>query len=258
MSIRTSAVVGALAGAAAALVLGLGAVAFGLRERPLEDTRIHDYLLAHPQVLMAMSEKLQKQQQRHQEETRQGAVLKLGAKAFFDPHFAFIFGPKNARNTFVEFFDYNCPYCRASVPVVRKFMVAHLKDARFAFIEFPIKGRESVLASRAAIAARNQPDKYLDFHFRLMSELNFVSENVLFDDAKKAGLDVERLKADMQRPTVDMAISAAHSLAEAANIDGTPAFIVNGRLREGVLNDKLLARLLREGRSPKRDRYAAR
>jgi protein-disulfide isomerase len=202
-------------------------------------------LLNNPQVLMAMSQKLHAQQAQADDDERQAAAKKLGAKVFFDPQVAFLAGPKQASNTFVEFFDYNCPYCRASMAVIKKYYAAHQKDTRFAFIEYPIKGPESVLATRAAIAARNQPDKYLDFHFRLMAETERVTADTVFADAQKSGLDIAKLKKDMLAPTVDREISAAHSLANTADIDGTPAFIVNGRTSEGVLDEKTLARLLK-------------
>lgn len=72
---------------------------------------------------------------------REAAVAKVGIKAFFDPKIAFVTGPENAKTTLAEFFDYNCPYCRASVPALKKFYEAHKKDTRFAFIEFPSRAR---------------------------------------------------------------------------------------------------------------------
>jgi protein-disulfide isomerase len=234
---------GGLGGALLALVLVFGAAKSGLL--PASGSSIHDYLVAHPEILIDMSNKLQADQEAQTDNERQAAADKLGVKAFFDPRVAFITGPANAKTTFIEFFDYNCPYCRASLPVVKKFYATHRNDTRFAFIDFPIKGPDSIVAARAAIAARKQPDKYLAFHFLLMSEDNMVDQDLLFADAKKAGLDIDRLRADMADPSVDLAIAASHTLAVAAKIDGTPAFIVNGRMREGALNDKSLKELMK-------------
>ena len=234
----------AIGGAALAVAVMFGAAELGAFP-PHRDAEFHAYLISHPELLPEMSSRLQAQQESHDNTVRQTAVSKLGTKAFFNPRFAFMFGPKNAHATFVEFFDYNCPYCRASLPTVRKFIANHQKDTRFAFVEFPIKGPDSTIAARAAIAARKQPDKYLAFHFRLMDEKELVTEDVLYADAQKAGLDVAKLKTDMQDHDIDAAISAAHNLAIAANIDGTPAFIVNGRAHEGALNDADLRKLLK-------------
>jgi protein-disulfide isomerase len=236
------AAVGALGGAVIALAVVFGAAAVGAFPGA-GDKAMHAYLESHPEILADMTNNLQEKQQDQEDSTRQAAVNKLGLKAFFDPRLAFITGPKAAKTTLVEFFDYNCPYCRASIPAVKKYYDAHKNDTRFAFIDFPIKGPQSTVAARAAIAARNQPDKYVAFHFALMSEDDMTDDNMIYADAAKVGLDVTRLKADMQKPEVDLAIAAAKTLADAAKIDGTPAFIVNGRMREGAVDDAVLKKL---------------
>jgi protein-disulfide isomerase len=240
-----AALAGAIGGAITVFVLLLIAVFTHVLPAVSPDNRIRDFLVTHPQILVAMSDRLQEQQEQSADAARQAAVRKIGIQAFFDPHVAFVMGNPRARTTFVEFFDYNCPYCRASLPTVKEFIGKHKTDARFAFIEFPIKGQESVAAARAAIAARKQPDKYLDFHLRMMGEKDLVTEDTVYADAAKAGLDVARLKADMSDPSVDAAIASAHNLASAVGIDGTPAFIIDGRTREGAIDKKLLADLLK-------------
>ena len=235
-------VIGAIAGAFAAIVIGAGAIATGLVPTA-SNARIHDYLLSNPQILVELTNKLQTQQAEEEDSARQKAVNKIGLKAYFNPRIAFITGPANAKTTFVEFFDYNCPYCRASLPTVKAFYDAHKNTARFAFIEFPIKGPESIVAARAALAARKQPDKYLAFHFLLMNEEEVVNDATVYADAEKAGLDVNRLQADMRDPSIDSAIAAAHALAAATHIDGTPAFIVNGTIREGAIDKDDLPKL---------------
>lgn len=206
---------------------------------------VHDYLLTHPEILVDMENNLQEKQAEDEERARQKAVDKLGLKPFFDPKFAFLTGPANAKTTMVELFDYNCPYCRASIPAVKKFYEKNKDSVRFSFIEFPIKGPQSIVAARAAMAARKQPDKYVAFHFALMEQSDLVNEALMLDVARKSGLDVAKLQADMKDPAIDTAIAAAHSLAEAADIDGTPAFIINGRIREGAVNDKLIAQMVK-------------
>jgi protein-disulfide isomerase len=235
------AVTGGLGGAALALAVVFGAAKLGLL--PASGPAIHDYLLAHPEILVDMTNQLQSDEQTQSDNARQAAVDKLGPKAFFNPKVAFITGPANAKTTVVEFFDYNCPYCRASLPAVKKFYETHKKDTRFAFIEFPIKGPQSTVAARAAIAARKQPDKYLAFHFLLMNEEDLVDDDLLYADAREAGLDVSKLKADMTDSSIDLAIAAAHTLAAAAKVDGTPAFIVDGKMREGAVDDAILKKM---------------
>jgi protein-disulfide isomerase len=239
-----TAAAGSIGGAAIAIAVIFTAAALGIFP-PGSDARIHAYLLNHPEVLVEVGNKLQAQQDEKEDDARETAARKLGIKPFFNPRLAFVTGSPVAPITFVEFFDYNCPYCRASMPTVKKFMTAHKRDARFAFIEFPIKGPQSTIASRAAIAARNQPYKYLAFHFLLMGERELVTEDVVYADAKKAGLDLDKLKADMREHSVDAAITGAHSVAAAAKVDGTPAFVVNGHIHEGAIDDATLRRMLK-------------
>ena len=235
-----SAVLGGLGGAAFTCLILFAAIRLGIV--PGGDAAMHDYLMAHPTILVDMQNKAQLEQDQALANAQQTAVDKLGMKAFFDPRLAFISGPANSKTTVVEFFDYNCPYCRESVPALKSFYETH-KNARFAFIEFPIKGNDSTLAARAAMAARKQPDKYLAFHFMLMNEANVVDQNLLFADAQKAGLDVAKLQADMKDPKIDMALAASHTLADAANVTGTPVFIVNGKIREGAIDSDLLNKM---------------
>jgi protein-disulfide isomerase len=95
------------------------------------------------------------------------------------------------------------------------------------------------------MAARLQPNKYIAFHIALMNEQSAVDENTVYADAEKVGLDVAKLKADMKSSSIDLALAASHTLAQAANIDGTPAFIVNGKVREGALDDDSLKQMLK-------------
>src|ERR1700744_5132777 len=158
---------------------------------------IRGYLLGHPELLAEMTEKLQAQQDAADKVKAASAMKKIGMNAFFDPRIAFVTGPADAKKSVVEFYDYNCPYCRASLPAMEKFYEEHKNDTRFAFIEFPIKGPDSIVAAKGALAARTQPDKYLALHFALMSETQPVDANIIMQDATKAGLDLTQLKADM-------------------------------------------------------------
>jgi len=237
------AALGGFGGALVAVVVVFGAAALGLLPSRVNEAAFRDYLMAHPDIVVAMTNKLQSEQDDAEDAARQHAVDKLGLKVFFDPRFAFITGPANAKRTLVEFFDYNCPYCRQSIPAMMKFYSKHKADTRFAFIEFPIKGPQSTLAARVALAARKQPDKYVAFHFALMSEDGLADQNTIMAAAQRSGLDMTKLQQDMRAPEVDYAIAASHTLADAAKIDGTPVFIVDGKIREGAVDDAILAEM---------------
>ncbi|MGZ5932741.1 MAG: DsbA family protein [Rhizomicrobium sp.] len=243
------AVLGALGGAALALLLVFGASAFGLLPQRLDGKQVHAYLLDHPEIFIEMQVKLQARDAETAAREQRDAMQTIGLKTFFDPRVAFVTGPVNAKQTFVEFYDYDCPFCRASLPAVKNYYEAHRNDTRFSFIEFPIPqqhGPGAVLAAKASLAARKQPDKFVAFHFALMGEEGAVTEQMIFDDAAKCGLDVAKLKADMAGHEIDVALDIAHKLALRAKIDGTPTFVINGHLHAGAVSDDDLKDLVKE------------
>ena len=238
-----SAVAGALGGALLAVVVIFAAARQGWLPGAGGPVNIRNYLLGHPEILSEMTERLQILQDAQDKAKAVAAMKRVGMNAFFDPRIAFVTGPADAKKSVVEFYDYNCPYCRLSLPAVEKFYQKHKNDTRFSFIEFPIKGPESVVAARVALAARLQPDKYLALHFALMNESDPVNEAMIYADAAKAGLDMAKLKVDMQNPEIDAAIAASKALATRAGIDGTPTFIVNGVMHPGAVDDDTLKSL---------------
>ncbi len=243
------AALGALGGAALALLLVFGASALGLLPQRLDGKQVHAYLLDHPEIFVEMQVKLQARDAETAAREQRDAMQTIGLKTFFDPRVAFVTGPVNAKQTFVEFYDYDCPFCRASLPAVKNYYEAHRNDTRFSFIEFPIPqqhGPGAVLAAKASLAARKQPDKFVAFHFALMGEEGAVTEQMIFDDAAKCGLDVAKLKADMAGHEIDVALDIAHKLALRAKIDGTPTFVINGHLHAGAVSDDDLKDLVKE------------
>ena len=238
-----SAVAGALGGALLAVVVIFVAARQGWLPGASGPVNIRSYLLGHPEILAEMTERLQLLQDAQDKAKAAATMKKVGMAAFFDPRIAFITGPDDAKKSVVEFYDYNCPYCRLSLPAVEKFYREHKNDTRFAFIEFPIKGPDSIVAARVALAARLQPDKYLALHFALMKETELVTEAMIYAAAEKAGLDMAKLRADMQKPEIDAAIAASKALATRAGIDGTPTFIINGVMHPGAVDDDTLKSL---------------
>ncbi|HEY0104939.1 MAG TPA: thioredoxin domain-containing protein [Rhizomicrobium sp.] len=239
----------ALGGAVLATAIVFGAAALGLFPRQALDGRqVHDYLLHHPQILAEMSGRLQEQEaaaEDQAERDRQTAVSKASLKAFFDPAVAYVTGPANARASVVEFFDYNCVHCRNTFPAVQAFYESHKNDTRFAFIDFPIFGKMSDAAARAAVAARRQGDKYIAFSFAMMSEKGAIDTDTMYADAKAAGLDIPKLIADMNDPAIDKVIAASHALARRLNFDGTPTFVVNGKVHSGEIEAATLEQMTR-------------
>src|SRR5271155_5135394 len=189
----TGVLAGALGGAALAVAIVFAAASQGMLPGNGGGGNIRAYLLNHPELVAEMTDRLQKQQEAADEARAAAAMKKIGMAPFFDTKVAFVTGPADAKKSVVEFYDYNCPYCRASLPAVEKFYQKHKNDTRFSFIEFPIKGPDSVVAARVALAARLQPDKYLALHFLLMNETDPVNAAMIFTDAQKAGVNMAKL-----------------------------------------------------------------
>lgn len=233
---------GAVSGALLAVALVLVMARHGLL--PINDQQMQSYLMTHPELAPAMLNQAQALDTERQQTMQTAALKKIGHAAFFDPEIAFVTGPADAKTTLVEFYDYDCPYCRASVPAVRKFYEAHKNDTRFSFIEFPIKqlhGESALMAARASLAARRQPEHYMDFHFSLLSQEDSITEDMVYAEAGKAGMDVNKLKADMKDPAIEKALTSSIALAHKVGVDGTPTFIFNGKFRPGAVDDEALA-----------------
>ena len=239
-------IAGAIGGAALAVAIVFTMAAGG--HMPINDRQMQTYLMLHPDLAMAMMGRQQQLDDMKSQAQQQSAVDRAGQAAFFDPKLAFVTGPASAKKTMVEFFDYDCPYCRASLPAIHKYYTEHKNDTRFALIEFPIAslhGPGAVAASLASLAARRQPEHFMDFHFALMGEEDSLTPEMIFADAAKAGLDVNRLKADMNDPATQKTLDASLAFAKRLKVNATPTFIFNGALHSGAVDDASLADALK-------------
>jgi protein-disulfide isomerase len=229
-----TAALGAFAGAVAAIAVL--AFAVGLRIVPAAtDARLQSYLLSHPKLAVQMQARAEAIAAEEARQAQIAKIKKIGLNKFLDPKVAFVTGPANAKNTVIEFYDYNCGHCRNTSAAVKSYMQAHKADTRFAFIEFPIFGDASNVAARASIAAHAQGDKFLALHFGLMAESGAVDHTMLFQVAQKTGIDVMKLAADLNKPETDKALLAGYRLAREMDFSGTPMFIVNGQVHEGEI-----------------------
>ena len=168
---------------------------------PVNGEAVKCYLMSHPTIMLDMMTMVQLQQAADADRVQNELVAAIGEKALLDPKVSYVTGPADAKNTLVEFFDYNCVHCRNSLAAMKKYYAEHKSDTRFAFIDFPIFGQMSDVAARAAIAARKQGDKYVTFSFLMMGEKGAItSVDMVYNDAKAAGLDISKLIEDMKDP----------------------------------------------------------
>lgn len=175
---------------------------------------VREYLVSNPTVIEEAMAALERKR-----------AAERRVKIERDPR-RFVTGPANAKITIVEFFDYRCPYCHAAHDWVAAKMKAR-KDVRWVMVEFPILGPNSLEASRAAVASMKQ-GRYLPFHRALMISKSQLASKDIDAIAKSVGLDVARLRRDMNDPNIMALLQADQELAAAEKIDGTPAFMING------------------------------
>jgi protein-disulfide isomerase len=148
--------------------------------------------------------------------------------------------------TLVEFFDYNCPYCRQTAPLIAQ-MEAADPLLRVVYKQFPILGPGSVFAAKAALAAHRQ-EKFIGFHRALYQIRGSVDENKTLVAAAAAGLDLARLKSDMQDPAIEAMLSRNLALARLLGIDDTPGFVIGGQILVGFTQLEALQTAVRSAR----------
>lgn len=179
-------------------------------------------------------------------QTEAQAVLAARADEVFHDTASPIGGNPQGDVTMVEFFDYNCPYCRQVAPVMAEAEAAD-RQLRIVYKEFPILGPDSVFAARAALAAHRQ-ERYVAFHQALMKVRGAVNEEAVIAAAAQVGLDIERLKADMEDAAVQAAIDRNLALAGALRINGTPGFVIGNEILRGATDLKTLQALIGSAR----------
>ena len=151
--------------------------------------------------------------------------------------------------TVVEFFDYNCPYCKRAHAEVDA-LIEGDDEVRIVFREWPILGDGSVFAARAALAARAQ-DGYVKLHNAMLEAEGRLDESSVMRIAGDVGLDTDRLRADMEAPEVQAHIDQSMELAQGLGFTGTPSFVIGDQLAPGLVEAETMAAMVeavREGR----------
>jgi protein-disulfide isomerase len=207
--------------------------------------RVRAYLLSHPEVIMEAVQILQQRQQAAEADAVKGRIAAHADEIFRDPS-APIAGNPRGDITLVEFFDYNCPYCRQVAPTLTDLRRAD-PGLRLVYKEFPILGPGSEAAARAALAAERQ-GKYQALHDALMQASERVAEEDVLRAAAAVGLDVEQLKRDMADPAIEEAILRNRALAAELGINGTPGFVIADRVLPGAVEKAALEGLIAEAR----------
>jgi protein-disulfide isomerase len=197
---------------------------------------VREYLIAHPEVLEEAMNELSKRQAAADAEKHQASIAK-NAEAIFNSPRGVTIGNKDGDVTFVEFFDYNCGYCKRAMADMLELMKADPK-LKVVLKEFPVLGQGSVEAAQVAVAVRLQDPtgkKYLDFHQKLLGGRGAADKARALAAAKEAGLDMAKLEKDLGSQEVRATLEENLKLAESLGMNGTPSYVIGKQIVIGAV-----------------------
>ena len=201
---------------------------------------IRDYLLKNPAIIREAMQALQQREEEEKQAKATRALKEYSGELYHDASSPVGGNPKGDV-TIVEFFDYNCGYCKRVVPTVAA-VLRNDPNVRVVYKEFAILGPQSVAAARAALAAKRQ-GKYHEFHVALMSAER-ADENSVAATARALGLDYAQLVKDMGDPAIEEQLERNYRLATAIGINGTPAFVIGDRLVPGAVDEAAMMEII--------------
>jgi len=211
---------------------------------------VRDYLIKNPSIIREALQALQIREDKERLE-RVAENMKTFRADIFADHDSPVAGNPTGDVTVVVFFDYNCGYCKSTLPSLSE-LIAGDPSLRVIFKEFPILSARSQIAAQAALAAKRQ-GRYVEFHRELMMS-NDTGIETIEGISAKLGLDYEKLLTDMTDPVIGKAIDRNLRLASALSIEGTPAYIVGGQLIPGAVDMEYLANAVSAERARQTDR----
>ncbi len=197
---------------------------------------LREYLIANPEVLQEAMAEFEKRQTAAESEKHKTAV-KDNAKAIFSSPRQVTLGNPDGDVTFVEFFDYNCGYCKRAMLDMLALMKADPK-LKVVLKEFPVLGPASLEAAQVGVAVRMQDKtgkKYLEFHQKLMGGRGQADKSHAMAAAKDAGLNMAQLEKDLASPEIKATLDESFKLAEALGMNGTPAYVIGSDVVIGAV-----------------------
>ena len=204
---------------------------------------VRDYLTKNPEILVAMTTELDKRQQ-DETAAKQRKTITENADALFRSPKSHTAGNPNGDVTVVEFFDYNCGFCRRALPDLMKLMESD-GQVRVVLKELPIFGEDSEAAAKGALAA-NKQGKYFEMHQKLFDEPGKADKEKALRIAKELGIDVPQFEKDMEDAAVKAELDEARDLAQKLELQGTPFYLIGDRTIPGApedLHDQLVEKV---------------
>jgi protein-disulfide isomerase len=200
---------------------------------------VRDYLLANPELMLEVQQALEQKQQVAQRVAQTQSIANDSDRIFNAEHDG-IFGNPDGKYTLVEFFDYNCGYCKRAMADMEA-MAAADPEVRFVLKEFPILGPDSQKAHIVSMAFRAlSPDRYGEFHTQLMGAAERATEESAIAVAVSLGADEAALREEMKNPAIVAAFQDTYELADRLSITGTPSYVVGDEVVFGALGRTVL------------------
>ena len=196
---------------------------------------VKDYLLQNPEVLRDAMTELDEREKNAEADTRRKTLADIAGPLVTAPD-GFVIGNPNGKVTLVEFFDYNCGYCKRALSDLDRLMKDN-KDLKVVLRDFPILSPSSVDAALVAAAAHEQfpGDKFWDYHRKLLGMRGLVGREQALAVAKDMGADMDKLAKDAAKPQVREAIQGSDVFAKSLNLNGTPSYVVSDDVLVGAV-----------------------
>ena len=229
----------------ALLMLPIAATADGMDEDRIKEL-VLEAIRENPGIVFEAAQLFEQQQQALQAQAAAQVLDTEKATLENDPN-APVLGNPDGDVTVVEFFDYNCPYCRRVKPEMEALLAAD-PNVRVVYREWPILGDGSVFAARAALASRNQ-GKYEEFHWAMMQLKERAEEASILRTAEDTRLDVAHLRRDMNGPEIEEHIQTSMRLAQSLGFSGTPSFVIGDSLAPGLIQADQMIELIDQARA---------
>ncbi|HEV2898774.1 MAG TPA: DsbA family protein [Pseudaminobacter sp.] len=228
------------------------AVTIAAAETPLDrkgvEAVVREYLLSNPELILEVQQALETKQQEEQRVAHLN-VIKEAKAEIFNAAYDGVVGNPDGKVTIVEFYDYNCGYCKRAQEDMQALTAAD-PELRFVLKEFPILGPDSQKAHVVSMAFRAlAPEKYGEFHNALLGGAGRAGEDSAIKIALSLGVDEARLREEMKNPEITKAFTATYDLANRLAITGTPSYVVGNEVVFGALGKEVLGEKIAAAKS---------
>jgi protein-disulfide isomerase len=210
---------------------------------------IRDYIVNHPEVRQEAMAEHERRQQLAEADKARGAV-KEHAQALFNSSRHVTVGNREGDVTLVEFFDYNCGYCKQALADLTTLMKSDSK-LKVVLKEFPVLGPGSIEAAQVGVAIRMQDpsgEKYLAFHHKLLNTRGQIDKARALAAAQEAGADMAKLERDLGSDEVKASLEESFKLAESLGLNGTPSYVIGSDVVIGAVGLNALKEKIRQAR----------